>query len=95
MFSAQDLRKMHDKLLSLQIYLEGTAADLEASEKLYLHSTVLTALEQIQKGAYGECYDCSKPLPWGRQLMSPERIYCDVCEVRRGIVVEENLIPSD
>jgi RNA polymerase-binding transcription factor len=44
---------------------------------------VLDALARIDKGSYGVCVDCGKPVPEGRLEVKPEAARCLSCQAKR------------
>lgn len=40
---------------------------------------LLRALDRIEKGTYGGCERCGKPIPYGRLLVMPEARNCAAC----------------
>jgi DnaK suppressor protein len=44
---------------------------------------VLDALHRIEKGSYGTCADCGKPVPEGRLDAKPEAARCVACQAKR------------
>ena len=43
------------------------------------HLALVTALERIEKGAYGRCTACGRSIPFGRLLVLPEATTCAGC----------------
>jgi len=44
---------------------------------------VLDALARLEKGSYGICTDCGKPVPDGRLEVKPEAARCIACQGKR------------
>jgi DnaK suppressor protein len=44
---------------------------------------VLDALARLEKGSYGICVDCGKPVPDGRLEAKPEAARCIACQGKR------------
>lgn len=43
------------------------------------YGQLLSALERIEKGTYGRCERCERPIPFGRLLVFPEARTCAGC----------------
>lgn len=43
------------------------------------YGQLLTARERIEKGTYGRCERCARPIPYGRLLVFPEARTCAGC----------------
>ena len=44
---------------------------------------VMDALVRIDRGVYGTCADCGKPIPEGRLDARPEAVRCVGCQAKR------------
>jgi DnaK suppressor protein len=55
-------------------------AILEAAKARRL--LVLDALARLEKGSYGMCIDCGKPVPEGRLEAKPEAARCIACQAK-------------
>lgn len=49
------------------------------SRDLARHAALLTALDRMDKGTYGRCERCGRPIPFGRLLVMPEARACAAC----------------
>ncbi|MCT4594913.1 MAG: TraR/DksA C4-type zinc finger protein [Anaeromicrobium sp.] len=63
---------------------------LKDDEKLYIRD-INNALERIEKGTYGTCFMCNKPIEKERLEFMPTAINCINCEKEEGLELNEIL----
>ena len=57
---------------------EASLAAVQSQRRL-----VMDALVRIERGLYGTCSDCGKPIPEGRLDARPEAARCVACQSKR------------